>query len=395
MFDFDTPVSHTLHPTARDQNKPTIIKTADMPSFSASEADFHFAPVIADALQELSREGIYQCHNADCTFIRHLCWWIQNGRHSSISPEWIVPSFGTIYSVNFFMTHFLSIKDKIVILSPCFHKYKSCAEKNHRTIIEVPLLLENNHYFIDFVQLEKVFSQSDTKMFILCNPHNPIGQIWDEHDVRHIAMLAAQYSILIFSDEIFADNVYGGRHVPPIWELYPEKSVSVISLHKSFCLTGSCQSNLIIPNEKLRHKAVHIRDMQYFGYIEAFAYYAVIHAYTPEGLSWLHEMNDYVEKNISYIRSYCADHLPSINVIGGEGAFILWLDFRTLFGTDEQQLMAFCENEALFDILPGSLFGNDGKGFVRMCVASPHSYIKKGMGSLSRAIHMFNPDFCR
>lgn len=392
MFDFDTPVSRSHYHTCRERTTPACIKSAGMPSFAASEADFRFAPVITQMLQTLAEDGMYQCHTADSEFTGHLCWWIKNSRKSSILPEWIVPSFGTIYSINFFIAHFLSEKEKIVILTPCFHKYKICAERNNRGIIEVPLILKDSHYTIDFSLLERAFADPGARMFILCNPHNPIGQVWNNQDVRRIAELAGKYHILIFSDEIFADTVYGTHHVPPIWELYPEGSISIISLHKAFCLTGSCQSNLIIPNKELRYKAVQIRDRQYFGYIETFSYCAVLHAYTPEGLAWLKAMNSYVENNISYMKSYCLHHLPSVKIIGGEGAFIVWIDLRSFFGTHEDQLLSFCRDKAFLDIIPGGVFGNNGKGFIRMCAASPRAYIEKGMHSLARAVQQFDPD---
>lgn len=385
MFDFDTITNRTNYKTMRYLN---TLSTSDplIPSFAASESDFKMAPILQKTFTQLANDGFYQYHIADTKWLQKICWWSLHSRNSKIDENWIVPTPGTIYTLGLLIRNYLKSNEKIVILTPSFDKYEIIASINNRRTTKVPLILQNNHYKIDFDKLEIAMADSLAKIFILCNPHNPIGQVWNQEELKQIIFLVKKYNLLIFSDEIFADITFDHHRVTPIWELYPEGSFTNICLNKTFCLTGLCNANYIIPNIELRQQFIKIRDKQHFGCIEALAYCGILDAFSPEGLAWVQAMNKYINNNINFITNYLSQNIPSIHLIGGEGSFVVWLDCRNIFKNNQKKLMELFQITAKFDVINGERFGLDGKGFVRMSVACPIKYIEEALERLNLAL---------
>ena len=226
----------------------------------------------------------------------------------------------------------------------------------------------------------------NNRLMILCNPHNPIGQVWRPEDLAKVARLARQYQVTVFSDEIFAETVYNGHWTQPYSEAPDawEHAIVSTSLGKAFSLTGVNFANLIIPNRGLREAFIAQRNADHYGSIEPLAHAAMMAAYTDEGARWVRAMNDYVLDNIRLVRGFFNQHLPQVSAFESEGAFILWIDWRGL-GLPQDELHVFLEEQALFLTDRGEEYGPGGEGFTRMNMASPRAEVKKVLDRLLRA----------
>jgi cystathionine beta-lyase len=156
-----------------------------------------------------------------------------------------------------------------------------------------------------------------------------------------------------------------------------------VSLGKSFHFTGVNHANVLIADEDLRAKFLDRRTRDHYGSIDPLFYECILAAYTQDGLDWLHAANQYVEENMNVIRSFFKKYLPDVPVYGGEGGYILWMDFRKMFDTEEE-LKEFLYQEAYFHIDMGSEYDCDR--FARMCVASPRWCIEKALETLKQAL---------
>lgn len=313
---------------------------------------------------------------------------MDHSRGTEILPEWIVPTLGTIYSVATTIRMCTEEGDGVIVTPPIYNRYEQAVRRLNRRTVKCPLILKNGHYQMDFEAIEEAMCDSDNHLFLLCNPHNPIGQIWDETELSRLAALAEKYDVIVYSDEIFADNCYEGRRCPCYLSVPGAKShgITAVSLGKSFHFTGVNHANILIADETLRERFVDRRTRDHYGSIDPLAYESVVAAYTEEGLDWIRASNAYVEENIRLIRRFFDTYLPEVPVYGGEGGYILWMDFRNLF-SDERELKEFLYKKAYFHVDMGSSY--DAECFVRMCVASPRWCIEKALECLKTALMDF------
>lgn len=389
QFDFETMVKRKPSNLKLSVTDPEVLRAGNI-SFDGAEPDFKSAPVIEKALKALAENGLYGFTLCDDTYREAVRTWMERERVCKIDPQWIVPTLGTIHSVATAIRLFTKEGEGIIITPPVYNRYEQAATRLKRKTVTCPLVLleEKNgekRYHMDFDSLEEKMRQEENRLFVLCNPHNPIGTIWKVEELEQLAKLAEKYHVVVFSDEIFAETVYDGHRTPCYLDIRGAKSHCIVStsLGKSFHFTGVNHANMLIPDETIREAFIRQRNADHYGSIDPFAYESVLAAYSEEGREWLHAMNDYVEENIKKIRDFFQAEFPLAHVYGGEGGYILWIDFRPYFDTEEE-MISFLYHKAYFHVDPGSNYG--AERFVRMCVASPWYAIKKALDDLKKAM---------
>jgi cystathionine beta-lyase len=387
-YDFETLVKRRPSSNLKLRTTPREILDAGNISFDGAEPDFPTAPVIAEAIHNLAENGLYGFTLCDDEYREHVRWWMQHSRNTQIQPEWVIPALGTIYSVATAIRLCTQEGDGVIVTTPGYHRYQQAVVRLNRKTEECPLAVNHGRYHMDFTALEAVMSRPENRLFILCNPQNPIGQIWSVEELTELVRLAEKYGVFVFSDEIFADNCYGGRKCPCYLDIPGAENHGMVcvSLGKSFHFTGVNHANVIIKNEELRKRFLDRRTRDHYGSIDPLAYESILAAYTQEGLDWLHAANQYVEENMKLIRDFFGQYLPDVSVYGGEGGYILWMDFRKMFESEEE-LEEFLYKKAFFHVGMGSEYGEER--FVRMCVASPRWCIEKALGTLKKALEDF------
>ena len=354
-------------------------------SFDGAEPDYPTAPVIREAVKRLAENGLYGFTVMDAAYQEAICWWMKHSRDVTIQPDWIVPTLGTIHGLASAIRLFLPREDDaLLVMPPVYNRFAQAADRLNRPVVSCPLIEPEGRYAIDFEKLGRLLGQGRVRLMVVCNPHNPIGQIWTKEELVRLAALASQYKTVIFSDEIFADNCYGGLRCPSFLEIkeaWPQLIVST-SLGKSFGLTGINHANLLIPDPALREAFADRRTRDHYGSMDPLAYEAVLAGYSPEGLQWVQASNRVCEENIRLVKETFARLLPGSRVYGGEGAYVLWIDLRPYF-PDEETMLNFLYHRAYFHADGGSAYG--APGFIRMCVASPARCVRKALNDLENA----------
>lgn len=308
--------------------------------------------------------------------------WMKKRHDLDINIEDVVYTPGTITSINFLLKILVKENDKVLVQSPVYHSFFRILNESKCDIIQSELLINNNRYEIDFDEFERKIS-TGVKVFILCNPHNPIGRVWTLEELERIVEICESYKVFIISDEMHSDLVFKGyKHssLTKVAPYYKDNIVTLTAPSKTFNLAGLYISNTIITNEILRneYKKLFSTDPNVLG-VEA-----LIAAYN-KGEPWLDELLIYIENNYNYVVKYISENIPKIKVIKQEGTFLTWLDCRNL-GLDDKDLERFFIDKAGLALSCGIEFGNGGSGFMRMNIGCPISTIKKALNRIKKAI---------
>ncbi len=383
-FDFETVVRRRPANLKRMFTDQMVLEHGNV-SFDGAEPDYPTAPVIGDAVRRLAENGLYGFTVADDVYRSAVCWWLKNSRDVHAEPDWIVPTLGTIHALASLIRLLCpGEEDAVLVMSPVYNRFAQAADRLNRPVISCPLIRNDNRYSIDFDRLEALLSSENIRILVVCNPHNPIGQIWKKEELERLSRTAARYGVTVFCDEIFADSCYGGKTCPSMLSLPEAKENTVVStsLGKAFGLTGLNHANILIASPILREAFADRRTRDHYGSMDPLAYECVLAGYTPEGLSWVRASNGVCENNIRLVKKTFERLFPKAKVYGGEGAYVLWADLNDYFESEEEML-DFLYHKAFFHVDAGSSYG--APGFIRMCVASPAHCVEKALNDLETA----------
>ena len=241
---------------------------------------------------------------------------------------------------------------------------------------------------MDFDGLERVLSSPDIKILVLCNPHNPVGIVWDPDDLRRIASICRQKGVLVISDEIHADlTLPGYRHTPFCSVSEDASAVGLVfaSPTKSFNLAGvSMTAYCTIPNKELREPYLkHLGDLK-LDEAPIPSLVATIAAYT-EGAPWLQSLRRYLQGNVQEVVDFFSNNDLGIKAIPPQASFLVWLDCRTM-GLQQEELMRFFSDKAGLLLSNGAMYGQGGEGFVRMNIGCPRNILKEALGWITQTL---------
>lgn len=223
-------------------------------------------------------------------------------------------------------------------------------------------------------------------MLLLCSPHNPVGRVWEVQELQSLLELCQHYGITVLSDEIHADLTYRGSKHTPIAQL-AQPTVNVITAvapSKTFNIPGLGLSALIVPQANDRAAISHVFETLHLGNTNPFSIAAFEAAYRISA-PWLDELLGYLADTREVVRTFLQQRIPGIELIEPEGTFLLWLDCREL-GMNDKQLQDFFVQQAGVALSPGTLFGAQGSGFMRMNIGAPRSVILTALDQIANAL---------
>jgi len=274
--------------------------------------------------------------------------------------------------------------DRILIQTPVYPPILKGPEANGRECVHNPLILrEDGRYEIDFDDFEQK-AASGVKLFILCNPHNPVGRVFTRAELTQMAEICLKHDVLICSDEIHADLIFTGHQHLPIATLSPEvaqQTVTYFAPSKTFNIAGLSTSVCITQNPALKEKLCQTMPML-LGHPNILGLHAALAAY-QHGRPWLREVMAYLEANRDYLVEYVNANLPGLHIWKPEGTFLGWLDCRQL---DVESSHAFFLKEARVGLNPGASFGEGGQGFLRINFGCPRDTLTEGLTRIKAAL---------
>ncbi len=360
---------------------------SDLYPLWVADMDFEVAPEILDAIRERVKLGEFGYAKVNDSYWTAVINWISGHFGIKVSREELsyIPGIvkGIAYAINFFTKK----GDKILIQPPVYHPFRLVAEGNDRQVINNPLIMNSDGtYSMDFFNLEETVKFERPKMMILCNPHNPGGLRWSLEDLCRVADIAAKYDMIVISDEIHADLVLSGESHNCFFQAGKEaEKVGIVfgAPSKTFNIPGLVSSWSVIKNEKLRDDFYKWLSVNEFNDAPFTSVIPTEAAYNY-GEPWRKELIGYINGNIDYVDDFFKKYIPQIKVIRPEASFLVWLDCRDMKMT-QKELVDFFVNKAHLALNDGSMFGDEGIGFMRMNVATSRSFLAEALESLKRA----------
>ncbi len=353
-----------------------------------ADMDFRTAPEITAALKERVEHGIFGYTTiSDEWYQAYINWWKK--RHGiEYQKEQIIFSTGVIPTISSCVRKLTTPAENVLILTPVYNIFYNCIRNNGRNVLECPLEYNNGEYSINWTSLEEKLADPQTTLMLLCNPHNPIGKIWDKETLARIGELAFNNGVVVLSDEIHCDITDPNYSYVPfasVSEKCAQNSVICVAPTKAFNLAGLQTSAAIVPNPQLCHKVWRGLNTDECGEPNAFAVQAAIAAFNHGG-EWLDQLRQYLFDNKQLVKSFLSKNIPQIRLVPFNATYLLWLDCSELNMNSKELANRIRKSTGLY-LSDGEQFGN-GEQFLRMNIACPKTVLADGLNRLKKAVKL-------
>ncbi len=347
-----------------------------------ADSDFRVPDFITAAIRYRANHEIYAYSYRPDGYYNSIIKWQQQRHDWHIEREMILPTQGVVATLSAIIMSYTQPGDKIIIQPPVYTPFFTCVSDCGRTIVENPLVNNNGHYSFDFEDLVRKID-NDTRLIILCNPHNPVGRVWTKEELSQLGDICLKNNILIISDEIHSDLIFDGyKHtpLPTISDELANNCIVCMAPSKTFNIAGLATSYVIIPNREIRQQYDHFLHMLHLKSGNLFGNTALEAAY-KYGLDWVKQQNDYLEVNRDYLLDFIGKKMPKLKMTFTEATYLAWIDFRG-YGIDETSMNRLLIDNAEVALNKGSIYGKEGVGFFRLNFACPKQVLEEAMSRM-------------
>ena len=380
MQDFD----HIYPRVDTDSVKWDSIKTTygkdDLVPLWVADMDFMAPTPVIDALSDYTKRGLFGYSLVPDALYQAIFDWEKTHYGYSLEKEDILFSPGVVPSIGVAIQAYTQPGDSILIHDPVYHPFANMVKANERNLVTSPLGIEDGHFVMDLTDMEAKIKNNQVKMLILCNPHNPGGRVWTTAELIACGLLCQQYGVLVVSDEIHQDLVFAPYEHHSFHTLAPDFadfSIILTAATKTFNLAAVKLSMVYIKNKELRAAFQKVQSTTEQNTINTFGYVATQAAY-EKGEPWRQDLLAYLAENSRYTEAFFKEHLPQVKVMAPEGTYLMWLDFRA-YDLSPKALEDKLVQEAGVVLNNGAIFGNGGRGFMRLNLACPRETLAEGL----------------
>lgn len=387
-MDFDILVNRKNTDCAKWDGLKDIYGRDDILPLWVADMDFKSSPKIIEAIIERANHGVFGYPFGSTKIFQSFIDWNSKRNHLDIREEWILTCPGVVTAFCLGILAFTKEGDRIIIQTPVYPPFHSGVKDNNRVMIQNELVEKDGYYTIDFEDFEKKIIDNNVKLFILCNPHNPVGRVWSKEELEKMAEICLKHDVKIFSDEIHSDLILKGNKFTSMLSLdekYRKITAAAMAPSKTFNIAGLYSSIVLIPNESMRDEYNKISQSLHIGGLNIFGYTAMEAAY-KYGEEWLEEVLDYIEENSDYMEDFIRENMPDIKYRKPEGTYLGWLDFRKVLPKAED-LNNLLVNKAKVALNNGISFGKNGEGFARINLGCPRSILVDALNRIKSLIH--------
>ena len=358
-------------------------KPDDVLPLWVADMDFAAPACVQDALAARARHGIFGYSEPDAAYFDVTRKWFEGRFNWTVQRDWLMITPGVVNALYLAVRALTKPGDGIVIQQPVYYPFESGVKKNGRQLLVNELVYKDGYYSIDFQDFEEKIKQA--KMFVMCNPHNPVGRVWKRDELERMGEICLRHGVTVIADEIHEDFIFPGhRHIvfASLHEEFADITVTCTSPSKTFNLAGLLHANIFISNKDLRGKfkeeyaGCGLSQPGVMGLVACKAAY-------EGGAQWLDQLLDYLAGNISFLTTYLSERIPEIKLIEPEGTYLAWLDCNGL-GLSAQTLDETITRKGKLWLSSGISFGKGGSGFERMNVACPRSVLQDALERMGK-----------
>jgi len=355
-----------------------------------ADMDFKTAPEVIEAIQEKVAKGILGYTIVPDAWYQAISNWWERKHHFKIDKEWLIFCTGVVPAVSSAVRKMTSVGENVLVQTPVYNIFFNSIVNNGRNVVENKLLYDGKQYSIDFEDLENKLSDPETTMMILCNPHNPIGKVWDKATLERIGEMCYKHHALVLSDEIHCDLTDTQHEYIPfasVSKVCAKNSITCIAPTKAFNIAGLQTAAVVVLDEVLRHKMNKALNTDEVAEPNAIAMEATIAAFT-KGEEWLNELRSYIEENRKFAEKFVESELPELHLVLAHATYLLWVDCSGITQDTICLCQLLCSETGLY-VTAGESYGETGRGFIRINMACPRERLEDGLTRLKKGIELF------
>lgn len=383
-FNFDEVINRRGTDSIKWDHLESHFGTDELLPLWVADMDFKCPPAVVEAMQKVAAHGIYGYVLQREDYFNAIKGWMKRRFNWEIENDWIMYMAGIVPAIGLAIQTFSEPGDGVIVQQPVYFPFMGVTKELGRTVLNNKLVETEDGYVMDFEDLEEKAKAPNTKVMILCSPHNPVGRVWKEDDLRKIVQICTDNDVLIISDEIHQDLVHKGHvHIPTAkFALENTKLITCTAPSKTFNVASLFASNIIISDEKLREtfkkELAKLHQMP-----SPFTIQAVIASYN-ESEDWLKELLLYLSDNIDFVDEYLKRELPKVKMRRPEATFLVWLDFRE-YGISSKELERIMVEDAQLALNKGWMFGREGEGHMRLNIGCPRDILSEALDRIRDA----------
>lgn len=367
-----------------------LFGTEDVLPMWVADMDIATPACVTDAVQERARHAIYGYEEMPSSAFEAQMAWMRRRHGYTIAREWLFFSPSVVATINLSIQAFTEPGDRVIVQPPVYFPFYTSVTNNKRELLLNPLKRdERGDYRFDFDDLRAKID-GKTKLLLLCSPHNPVGRVWRKEELRELADICLEHGIKVLSDEIHSDLVFAPHKHTPFASLDDEVAditVTAIGPGKTFNVAGLSISTAVVSGEVMRKRFSEVYESIHFAQGTVFGHVGFEAAYR-EGEAWVEALLEHLRTNVKKLAAVAQKHADKIAVKFPEGTYLAWIDCSAM-GLNDKALRRFFVEEAKLGLSPGTVFGREGHGFMRLNFAVPGPVMDEAMERLERALEGF------
>ena len=353
-------------------------------SMWVADMDFHPPQCIQKAIDNFAAHGVYGYFGGDGPYRDAICWWMENRHGWTVDPSHIFTTHGLVNGTSICVDTFTDPGDSVVLFTPVYHAFAKVIRAAGRQVVECPLVTEHGQYKMDFANWDAQMTGNE-KMVILCSPHNPGGRVWTRDELQGVADFAKRHDLVLVSDEIHHDLVFGGQKHIPMTNVDPsisDRLVMMTATSKTFNIAGLHTGNVIIADEKLR-KMFAQRMLGLGISANSLGILAATAAYSPDGAEWVDQLVEYLAEN-KRIFDEAINSIPGLTAMDLQATYLAWVDFSST-GMDMSEVHERIQKTARIAANYGETFGKGGENYLRFNLGTTRASVIEATDRLKAA----------
>lgn len=349
-------------------------------------ADMEFRPphCVQAAVEGMARHGVYGYFGDERDYLTAIRWWMQARHGWDVPAEAIFTTHGLVNGTALCVDAYTAPGDAVMLMTPVYHAFARVIRAAGRTVTECPLTLTEGRYSFDTRDWDAQVTPQ-TRMLILCSPHNPGGRVWTVEELQAVADFCIRHDLILVSDEIHHDLIYPGQKhtvMPLAAPQVVDRLVMMTATTKTFNIAGSHSGNVIVLNPDLRAKFA--ARMNALGIsANSFGLFMATAAYSPEGAAWVDALMAYMDEN-RRLFDEGVNAIPGLRSMPLEATYLAWVDFSGT-GMSPAEFIDRVQKGARIAANHGATFGLGGETYLRFNLAAPRAQVAEAVARLQAA----------
>lgn len=383
--DFNIPINRLNTNAEKFDSRERIFGNADIQPLWVADMDLPAPPFLQKALTRRIEHPCFGYTEQSENLKNAVIWWMQNEHNLTVDTNSILFSPSVVTTFNNAITTFSKNGDGIALFSPVYGPFYFAIKNHKRTLIDIPLILNNNQYKIDFGNFETECANGNIKLLLLCNPHNPSGRVWSKEELQRLVNICKNNNIKIVSDEIHSDIIYRGVKHTSILSIPDAGDIAIVahSIGKTFNTSGLNASFIIIPDNDMRDKFHKVAELSHTSDINLLGKTAIETLFSVQGQIYKNALTEYLANNQTMLIERL-NNLQGIQPMPAESTFLSWINFNDT-GLTHAELMKRLINNAGIGLGGGLFYGPVGKGWFRLNFAVARCELEKALNKIERS----------